>query len=208
MRALWLAALLVGCGAAPEKTSPLPDHLNCPSGSEVTTNQTLRMEWCADDTGARHGPARAWSVEAKPTVSMNFAEDRLHGRYEAYGAGGEVTSSARFDSGRLSGEWQRLTDAEAGLCTKEDIVGLVRRRQRTVQACYERELGKRPTLTASVKLQWVVQLDGSVEEVTILEGQNPRLDTCVVAALAGTRQSPPIGGICTVRFPFVFNVAP
>ncbi len=97
--------------------------------------------------------------------------------------------------------------ATQGFCREADIQHVVALHQNGVSSCYERELSRTPDLEGRMTVNWRIGLDGKVVRV-LLEGstlRNPTVEGCITHQIEHWTFAPPEGGMCQVRYPFVFN---
>ena len=89
-----------------------------------------------------------------------------------------------------------------------DILRVVNSRQRGIQYCYEKELARNPELGGKVTLVWRIGLDGKVlGKATIAKStlKNGVVESCMTRSVSRWKFTKPDGGICEIKFPFVFN---
>ncbi|MFN3202404.1 MAG: AgmX/PglI C-terminal domain-containing protein [Bradymonadia bacterium] len=92
-------------------------------------------------------------------------------------------------------------------CRQNDIIKVVNRRQRGLKFCYEKGLRGNPELQGKVTFSWRIGLDGRVMKVLVEDDslQDREVTQCMQRAVKRWRFPQPDGGLCQVRFPFVFN---
>ena len=92
-------------------------------------------------------------------------------------------------------------------CKNADILRVVSSRQRSIQYCYEKELARNPELRGKVIINWRIGLSGKVMKSWIGSSslKNGNVESCMTRAVKFWRFSKPEGGICEIKFPFVFN---
>jgi TonB family protein len=92
---------------------------------------------------------------------------------------------------------------------KEVIQRVIRRQVGAIKACYERALQRIPGLEGTVKVQFVIGLDGAVPSASDAGSSMPDREvvSCVVGVLRRTSFPKPDGGIVTVTYPFTFKAA-
>jgi hypothetical protein len=92
-------------------------------------------------------------------------------------------------------------------CAAADIQRVVTARRRGITACYERELAAHPELGGKLGLVWRIGLDGTVQNVQVESDTvgNASFKRCVKRAVRRWRFPKPDGGLCQVRYPFVFD---
>mgnify|MGYP001178415263 CR=1 FL=1 len=135
---------------------------------------------------------------------------------------GRIHGMGRIDTGggrgvraRLGGKKQRKKRARvrrgsgsfAGFCKQKDILRVVAGRQRGIQFCYEKELARNPTLSGKVTMGWAIGLDGKAFRV-VVQGSSlnsKAVEGCMRRNISRWRFPKPEGGMCQIRFPFVFN---
>ncbi len=95
----------------------------------------------------------------------------------------------------------------SGFCKEKDIMRVVAARQRGITYCYEKELARNPELQGKVTMAWRVKLDGKVMKVIVESSTlgNKSVEGCMKRQVARWRFPKPEGGMCQIRFPFVFN---
>jgi hypothetical protein len=135
---------------------------------------------------------------------------------------GRIHGMGRIDTGggrgvraRLGGKKKRKKRARvrrgsgsfAGFCKEKDILKVVQARQRGIQFCYEKELARNPTLNGKVTMGWAIGLDGKAFRVVVQDTsiRNKAVEGCMTRNISRWRFPKPEGGMCQVRFPFVFN---
>ncbi len=107
----------------------------------------------------------------------------------------------RVNAGALADE------SGAGAFDPSIVTGMIRRRIRAIQSCYERELRNNPTLNGRVLVRFTIQTSGSVSGASATENStgSPAVATCVVRTISRFRFNPgPEGGSVTFAYPFVF----
>lgn len=134
---------------------------------------------------------------------------------------GRVRGMGRIDTGgggqaraRLDGRRDRAREVTvrrgpaevAGFCKEADILRVVENRRRGISYCYEQALARDSTLKGTLAVSWRIMLDGKVSKVLVEQGMgHPRLEGCVKRAIGRWGFPKPEGGMCRVRFPFVFD---
>jgi hypothetical protein len=135
---------------------------------------------------------------------------------------GRIHGMGRIDTGggrgvraRLGGKAKRKKRARvrvrgggfSGFCKQKDILRVVNRRKGGIQFCYEKELARNPSLSGKVTMGWAIGLDGKAFRV-VVQGSTLRSKTvegCMRRNISRWRFPKPEGGMCQVRFPFVFS---
>ena len=135
---------------------------------------------------------------------------------------GRIHGMGRIDTGggrgvraRLGGKKQKKKKARvrrgsgsfSGFCKQKDILRVVSGRQRGIQFCYEKELARNPTLSGKVTMSWIIGLDGKAARVQKASSSlnNAAVEGCMKRNISRWRFPKPEGGMCKIRFPFVFN---
>ena len=99
-------------------------------------------------------------------------------------------------------------DQKQGFMDKDVVRRVVKQHISAVTACYEKALLTDPTFACSVKTEFIIGRDGTVQraEITTAKPQNPALERCVEGVLSRMVFPPPEGGgIVVVRYPFIFK---
>ncbi len=92
-------------------------------------------------------------------------------------------------------------------CDKGDIRRVVGRKSNAIKYCFEKQLQTNPKLSGKVIAQWKVGLDGKVMSASIVSstiGSKP-VSGCVARVIKRMRFQKPNGGICVIKYPFVFS---
>ncbi|MCB9733412.1 MAG: AgmX/PglI C-terminal domain-containing protein [Deltaproteobacteria bacterium] len=93
------------------------------------------------------------------------------------------------------------------MCKKGDIAARMNRMRGGFRACYEQRLQVKDGLQGKLTVQWTIGLDGAVMSASAVEdslGDRATTD-CVMRSLRRIRFAAPDGGVCVVRWPFVFS---
>lgn len=132
-----------------------------------------------------------------------------------HGMGRIDTGGGRGTRARLGGKKRRKKKARVrrgkgnimGFCKEKDILRVVGGRQRGIQYCYEKELARNPELNGKVTMGWRIGLDGKVAKVVVQSSTlgNKSVEGCMKRQIQRWRFPKPEGGMCQIRFPFVFN---
>jgi hypothetical protein len=102
---------------------------------------------------------------------------------------------------------RRGPPALTGYCKEADLLKVVQARQKGIAYCYEKALRGNPELAGKLTLSWRIRLDGRVA-AAFVEGDtvgDAEVARCAVRAVKTWRFPAPEGGLCQVRFPFVFD---
>ncbi|MFN3198060.1 MAG: AgmX/PglI C-terminal domain-containing protein [Bradymonadia bacterium] len=134
---------------------------------------------------------------------------RIHGMGRIDTGGGRGTRAKLGKKGKRKKK-SRVKRGKAlvgDFCKQSDILKVVNRRQRGLQYCYEKELQRNPELQGKVSMSWRIGLDGKVMKVLIESSSlgSPTVEGCMKRNISRWRFPKPNGGICQVKFPFVFS---
>jgi TonB family protein len=105
--------------------------------------------------------------------------------------------------------WGVAAAQSAENLSRDDVLGVVRRHQREIRMCYERELLDRPRFAFRVVVRWRIDRRGAVTSARvdgIPSPRVPRLEQCILRAIR--TWAFPARGDAEVRFPFVFSAEP
>lgn len=93
------------------------------------------------------------------------------------------------------------------MCIASDISARMNRMRGAFRACYEQRLQVKDALQGKLTVQWTIGLDGAVMTAAAVEDSlGDRVTTdCVMRSLRRIHFAPPQGGVCVVRWPFVFS---
>ena len=134
---------------------------------------------------------------------------RIHGIGTVDVGGGRGTRSKlkRKKSVRKKFRVNKGKPTVSNYCKNADILRVVSSRQRSIQYCYEKELARNPELSGKVIISWRVGLTGKVMKAWIGSSslKNGNVESCITRAVKFWRFDKPDGGICEIKFPFVFN---
>lgn len=126
------------------------------------------------------------SATAGAQEGVRIIERVIRGRINLE-AGGDIGGSGDFDSAI--------------------VVRTIRARLRAIQACYETQLRRNPTLQGKVTVQFTIQPAGTVSGARATENTSgsTELATCVTSTVSRFRFNPgPEGGEVSFSYPFVF----
>jgi len=92
-------------------------------------------------------------------------------------------------------------------CKKADVQRKVAGRAAAIRACYEMQLQMKPDMAGKVTLQWIIDLTGRVKGVKTVENTtgSSKLDGCISSIIGKIHFQQPEGGMCIIRWPFVFT---
>ncbi|MCA9544730.1 MAG: AgmX/PglI C-terminal domain-containing protein [Myxococcales bacterium] len=134
---------------------------------------------------------------------------RIHGMGRIDTGGGRGTR-AKLGGKKAAKKKVKIRKGTAGItgfCKQADILRVVNARQRGIQYCYEKELARNPELNGKVTLSWRIGLDGSVQKVFVESSSlnNKTVEGCMTRQVQRWRFAKPEGGMCQIKFPFVFS---
>jgi hypothetical protein len=134
---------------------------------------------------------------------------RIHGMGKIDTGGGRGTKARLGRRGKRKARFSVKKGAPSvgNYCKQADILRVVNSRQRAITYCYEKELATNPELGGKVTLQWIINLDGSVKKVWVGNSSlgNGKVESCMTRSVKRWRFTKPDGGMCQIKFPFVFN---
>jgi hypothetical protein len=92
-------------------------------------------------------------------------------------------------------------------CDPDHIRGVLSSARPRIKACFEAQLSENPELAGKAVVQFKIMPDASIQRAEIFESTLNSLEaeTCIVDVLRELRFQKPDGGICVIRYPFVFN---
>jgi hypothetical protein len=101
------------------------------------------------------------------------------------------------------------TGGVSGFCKKQDVLKTVQRRAAAIRSCYEVALQLNPDLKGKIVVKWTINLDGKVEGVQTVSNNlnNKKVEECMAKVIGHMRFKRPSGGICIIKWPFVFSSA-
>ncbi len=134
---------------------------------------------------------------------------RIHGMGRIDTGGGRGTKASLGGKKRKKKKIsvKRGSGKVTGFCKQADILRVVNARQRGIQYCYEKELARNPELNGKVTLSWRISLDGSVQKVIVEDSSlgNKSVEGCMQRQVQRWKFAKPEGGMCQIKFPFVFS---
>ena len=134
---------------------------------------------------------------------------RIHGMGKIDTGGGRGTRAKLGGRGKAKKKFRvrRGKPSVGNYCKQADILRVVNSRQRGIQYCYEKELARNPELGGKVILNWNIGLDGTVMKVWVGSStlKNGTVESCMTRSVKRWKFTKPDGGICVIKFPFVFN---
>ena len=95
----------------------------------------------------------------------------------------------------------------AGFCEARDVLKVVDARQGGIKDCYEKELARNPELQGQVTMTWRLGLDGKVASVIVESSTlgSKEVEGCMRRNIERWVFPKPKGGLCQIRFPYVFK---
>lgn len=120
------------------------------------------------------------------------------GRVKGQGGTGTVRARVTAIPQAISGE---------GHLDRGEIQRVVNAHVHQVQACYERQLMKDPSLGGKITLEWVISGSGGVGSVRVKQStvRSAEVASCIQSAIRGWKFPAPRGGAVTVTYPFAFS---
>ncbi len=128
--------------------------------------------------------------------------------------GGSVASDVgkldkREGTGKVRGKARgvKALSKVTGSLSKGEVWEVIQKHSGQIQACYERQLGKNPSLAGKLTFEWIVKTNGTVG--TVKEANNTLGDSAVSKCVSGvikTMKFPrPKGGEVEIVFPWIFK---
>lgn len=134
---------------------------------------------------------------------------RIHGmgRIDTGGGRGTKASLGGKEKRKATARVQRGSGDVQGFCKESDISRVVSARASGINYCYEKELARDPELAGKISVQWRIGVDGKVMKVIIENSSlnNKEVEGCMVRQIERWSFPKPEGGMCQIRYPFVFN---
>jgi len=132
---------------------------------------------------------------------------RIHGMGKMDTGGGMgVKAGLGKKRKRRVGKVKLSGGSSTGFCKKSNIRSVVRRRAGAIRACYEKRLLAKPKLKGKLTARWTIGTDGRVKGAgasgSMTDG---KVKSCVLRVVRRMRFAKPEGGICVIRWPFVFS---
>jgi uncharacterized membrane protein YgcG len=121
---------------------------------------------------------------------------------------GRMALASLKDRDRKRTSRMKLGSGSMGqFCKKADVQRKVSGRAAAIRACYEMQLQMKPDLAGKVTLQWIIDLTGRVKGVKTVENStgNKKLEDCISSIIGKVHFQQPEGGMCIIRWPFVFT---
>ena len=128
------------------------------------------------------------------------------------GCGG-MMDGAKVNANDAQNNLTKLTDKgtkplAGNFCKMEDILHVIRENQNTINHCFKKEFALNNKLSGKVVLCWTILVNGEVRQPQVCSStlQNVKVESCMVNALEQWQFVKPNGGICEIKFPFVFKL--
>ncbi len=121
---------------------------------------------------------------------------------------GRMAMAGLKDRDRKRASKVKLDSGSVGqFCKKADVQRKVSGRAAAIRACYEMQLQLKPDLAGKVTLQWIIDMTGRVNGVKVVDNStgNNKLQDCIAKIIGKIHFQPPQGGMCIIRWPFVFS---
>ncbi|MEL6544217.1 MAG: AgmX/PglI C-terminal domain-containing protein, partial [Myxococcota bacterium] len=145
-------------------------------------------------------------------TSKGAKSSRGGGSGEAASIGGLATSGG----GKVATGEKKQTKVAAiktaapevdGSLDSAAIAKVVRRRIRSLQDCYEKELKRDPSLAGKIEVEFTIGEDGRIEEAGVSNNTmgSDAVGSCIVSRVRRWRFPTPDGGSVTVNYPFIFT---
>lgn len=166
------------------------------------------MSGVGDELVVGHG-AGGMGLRGTGTGGGGEGFGRIHGMGRIDTGGGRGTRAKLGGKGPTQKKVRvRAAGGEtSGFCKHEDIQRVVNARQSGIQYCYEKELARNPELQGKVTLSWRIGLDGKVVKVIVENSTlgDKTVEGCMMRQVERWAFKPPEGGMCQIRYPFVFS---
>lgn len=119
--------------------------------------------------------------------------------------GGKVSSGAKKVA-RVSAVKTEAPEVDGSLDARQ-IASVVRRRIKSLQDCYERELKRDGSLTGKIEVEFTIGESGRIEEARVSNNEmgSRAVGACLVSRVRRWKFPAPDGGSVTVNFPFIFT---
>lgn len=161
-------------------------------------------------------PAPTLETEAEPAVAQLAAEaarpdkerdGAVDPRRQSAARAGAADPLASADRGR--GQVRGATATASGVGLSPDVIrNVIRQSIPRFNACYRKELAKKPELGGAMVTGFTINAKGTVSEVQVTQSnlQNAELTACVVDVVRSLQFPPPEGGgTIQVRYPLTMS---
>ena len=134
---------------------------------------------------------------------------RVHGLGDVDTGGGQGTGAkiGTKQERKVKPKLEKQNPKVGDFCDKGNINRTVGRKMNAIKYCYQKELQSNPKLKGKVVAQWKVDLSGKVMAPSIASSTmgNSAVESCIKRVIRRMRFQEPDGGICIIRYPFVFT---
>ncbi|MEO0604211.1 MAG: AgmX/PglI C-terminal domain-containing protein [Myxococcota bacterium] len=88
-----------------------------------------------------------------------------------------------------------------------EVTRVVNAHMGAIQACYEREMAKKPGLAGKIQFDWTITTTGTVRGVRVESSTMPSdiVANCIAAEIKTWRFARPSGGEARIKYPFAFR---
>jgi len=123
--------------------------------------------------------------------------------------GGNVNLGEKAAATVRGGVQMQAPEVESKDVDREKLAGFVRARKSAIQACYERELKRNPSLKGRVVVRFTITTQGSTTDIEIEENSlgNDAVASCIRTVIRGWRFPFKPDSEVPVAYPFVFAPA-
>ncbi len=176
-------------------------------GTGLSDKMAIAMSGAGSEFVVGHGSG-GMGFKGTGTGGGGSGYGRIHGLGKIDTGGGTgVNAGLGRKKMRRTGKVRVGRGQTAGFCKKGDVSKAVRRRTGAIRSCYEKRLQINPQLKGKIMMQWKIGQDGRVKSVSSKGGslRDPQVVRCVTRMIRGMRFAKPEGGVCVVRWPFVFH---
>ncbi len=129
------------------------------------------------------------------------------GKVDTGGGKGTGAKLGKKKKKKVKAKMRKGAPKIGNFCDKGDIRRVVGRKGNAIKYCFEKQLQTNPKLSGKVIAQWKVGLDGKVMSASIVSSTigNKAVSGCVSRVIKRMRFQKPNGGICVIKYPFVFS---
>ena len=132
---------------------------------------------------------------------------RIHGLGKIDTGGGTGRLASLGHKGKkLVSKVQIGAGRSTGFCKRADIAKNVRRRARSIKACYEARLQVKKGLKGKMTVRWTIGMSGRVQSAQVVNSSlgDGGVQGCILRVIRRMSFAKPEGGVCIVQWPFVF----
>lgn len=125
------------------------------------------------------------------------------------GGGGKVDIGTKRDVGVHGRVMDSAPEVESSDLDKAALARFIRARLSAIQACYEAQLKRNPSLKGKIVIRFTIGSNGRTSDVEVDENQmgNDEVGSCIVAKIRAWTTPFKPDGDATVSYPFVFQPA-